>query len=389
MALTGDGDVVHWGTIEDVMPNPNAFGGGGGGIDQPTIHYPQRVQSLTSHHVTYIAAGGNHALVATLDNLVFAWGKNGKGQLGLGTTSTVKSSAPEEVKALSGIPLVQLSAGWCHSTALTHDGRLFSWGNSYHGNVHICGHTPGSLADITKPQVIESLKDVTISSVSCGWDHTIAVSRDGQVYSWGDPSHGKLGRGGSAEIPSRVPVIDDNGHNVVIYTSSCGATHSSLISRDGRLFMFGSGHGLELALDHNRGSSRPSLVTSMIDTPVRMAALGVQTSFVVTGLPDWSNQLNDTNNNSDKHEGKLEAKDGKSSVIHSNASNSSGNVINRQTFIAGGALKQSELKEIDNEDSKVSIRNAALATLAIVGIIAYHFCVLILMCICPSYQWYV
>ena len=35
----------------------------------------------------------------------------------------------------------------------------------------------------------------SIQSVTCGWKHVLAVTLDGELYSWGDGRHGQLGLG--------------------------------------------------------------------------------------------------------------------------------------------------------------------------------------------------
>lgn len=53
----------------------------------------------------------------------------------------------------------------------------------------------GSTEDANAPQVIEALADKKAKLISCGWRHTVAVTEDGQVYSWGRGVHGQLGHG--------------------------------------------------------------------------------------------------------------------------------------------------------------------------------------------------
>jgi len=67
--------------------------------------------------------------------------------------------------------------------ALDEYGRLFSWGNNSDGQL---GH--GNLSRYRNPQVICYFQDkyIDICDVSCGLAHSIALSHDGKVYAWGD-----------------------------------------------------------------------------------------------------------------------------------------------------------------------------------------------------------
>lgn len=53
----------------------------------------------------------------------------------------------------------------------------------------------GTNEDANAPQVIEALASKKAKLISCGWRHTVAVTEDGQVYSWGRGVHGQLGHG--------------------------------------------------------------------------------------------------------------------------------------------------------------------------------------------------
>lgn len=83
-------------------------------------------------NIVAIAAGGTHALALTNDGRIFAWGSNGSGQLGLGTTTATYTS-PVEVTAVTGV--VAIGAGANHSLAVLGDGRLFTWGANSSGQL--------------------------------------------------------------------------------------------------------------------------------------------------------------------------------------------------------------------------------------------------------------
>ena len=49
--------------------------------------------------------------------------------------------------------------------------------------------------DRSRPTLVRSLRSHPLQSVSCGWNHTVALTVLGEVLVWGDASHGKLGIG--------------------------------------------------------------------------------------------------------------------------------------------------------------------------------------------------
>ena len=62
--------------------------------------WPQSVPGLAGEFVDSVAVGWEHTLALTCDGVVWAWGNNGDGQLGLGHSTAVRE--PEKVAALAG-----------------------------------------------------------------------------------------------------------------------------------------------------------------------------------------------------------------------------------------------------------------------------------------------
>eukprot|EP00966_Prymnesium_polylepis_P114063 2636199-Prymnesium_polylepis.1 len=55
------------------------------------------------------------------------------------------------------------------------------------------------------PKVVEALAGVTVRTVAAGGDHSLVLSEDGVVYSFGDGDGGKLGHGN--EEGQRTPKV--------------------------------------------------------------------------------------------------------------------------------------------------------------------------------------
>ena len=90
----------------------------------------------------------------------------------------------------------QIAAGDLHSLALTYNGMVYSWGSSKHGQL---GH--GNRKTQLLPKLITHLdehvsreRSSTVRLIGAGARHSVAVLGNGELYLWGRPDFGRLGR---------------------------------------------------------------------------------------------------------------------------------------------------------------------------------------------------
>lgn len=83
--------------------------------------------------VSMVACGYNHTLAVTPNGVLFAWGQNFHGELGIG--SNVDIDKPTEVKTLWHHKTISINAGQFHSAAVTECGKLFTWGHNKYGRL--------------------------------------------------------------------------------------------------------------------------------------------------------------------------------------------------------------------------------------------------------------
>lgn len=103
---------------------------------------------------------------------------------------------PRIVEALAerGAVITQIDCGDFHSVALGHDGTLYSWGGggqSY--NKGQCGM--GNYEDVEVPKVVKALENKFVTKVAAGGFHTLAYTKDDELYAWGSGTYGELGSG--------------------------------------------------------------------------------------------------------------------------------------------------------------------------------------------------
>ncbi|CAN1130232.1 PH, RCC1 and FYVE domains-containing protein 1 [Linum perenne] len=130
-----------------------------------------------------------------------------------------------------------IACGVKHAALVTRQGEIFTWGEESGGRL---GHGVGK--DAIQPRLVESLAVTSIDFVACGEFHTCAVTMAGELYTWGDGTHnaGILGHGTDVShwIPKR---ISGPLEGLQIASVTCGPWHTALITSTGQLFTFGDG----------------------------------------------------------------------------------------------------------------------------------------------------
>ena len=198
LAVTDEGKVYAWGY--------NGFGQLGLGTTSGYKNSPVLITALSNITVSGIAAGDYHSLAFTTNGEVYAWGYNAWGQLGLGTSGNAyNESSPVLITALSNVS--GIFAGRFHSLAFTTNGEVYAWGYNYFGQLGL--GTSGDASNKNSPVLITALSNITVSGIAAGYYHSLALTTNGEVYAWGRNSYGQLGlgTGGDANNESSPDLI--------------------------------------------------------------------------------------------------------------------------------------------------------------------------------------
>ncbi|XP_057949975.1 PH, RCC1 and FYVE domains-containing protein 1-like [Malania oleifera] len=210
---------------------------------------------------------------------VFIWGEGiGDGMLGggihrVGSSSSSKMDAllPKALESTVVLDVHNIACGVRHAVLVTKQGEIFSWGEESGGRL---GH--GVDADVSHPKLINTLCGMNIELVACGQYHTCAVTFSGDLYTWGDGAlnPGLLGNGSEVShwIPKKV-----TGHMEGIRISyvSCGPWHTAAVASSGQLFTFGDGTFGALGHGDHSSTSIPREVESLRGLRTIKVACGV------------------------------------------------------------------------------------------------------------------
>ena len=202
---------------------------------------PRQVSGLP-HHVVQLASGASHSVALTGEGRVWVWGSNTEGQLGLGEDSEETVFTPTELPLSDTV--AQIACGYYHSALVTTEGRLLTFGEEEGGKLGLgeCGQSGDT--DIPRPVNMPA----PVQAVSCGASHTLALTTAGKLYSFGQSSHGQLGLGNKvleSHLPRQVSCLDQ----LTVQSVSCGENHSLVTTSTGHLYTFGDGRHGKLCLD--------------------------------------------------------------------------------------------------------------------------------------------
>jgi alpha-tubulin suppressor-like RCC1 family protein len=122
------GVVYSWGAGE-ARERTSAWEGGWLGhrtVDEQTI--PKAIAALHGVRAVAVAAGSRHSLILTDDGAVYSCGDGGGGKLGH-NDDALMHWVPTRIKALDGVRVAAVAAGWTHSMCVLRDGRVLTWGS--------------------------------------------------------------------------------------------------------------------------------------------------------------------------------------------------------------------------------------------------------------------
>ena len=200
-----------------------------------------------------IAAGGSHTLCVSADGTIFAWGGNANGELGVGDRE--KRVVPAPVTGLlRNKSVVQVSAGLSHTACLSADGLLFTWGGNCAGQLGV-----GDDENRIVPTLVPALKGTQVVQVAAGTTHTLCVTANGLVLAFGFNGRGQLGVGDTAQRPTPIPVSGELKNKAVLQVAA-GSDHSACVTADGSVFSWGKNSNCQLGIGDTQDRAVPTVV---------------------------------------------------------------------------------------------------------------------------------
>ncbi|XP_043706595.1 PH, RCC1 and FYVE domains-containing protein 1-like isoform X2 [Telopea speciosissima] len=223
---------------------------------------------------------------------VFLWGEGlGDGVLGGGTQRVGSSSAtkmdalfPKALESSVVLGVHNIACGGRHAVLVTKQGEIFSWGEESGGRL---GH--GVEADVSQPRLINTLSGLNIELVACGDYHTCAVTLSGDLYMWGDGTYGSGLLGDESEASHWIPKkLSGQMEGIHVSFVSCGPWHTAAVTSSGQLFTFGDGTFGALGHGDRSSTCMPREVETLKGLRTMRVACGVWHTAAIVEVVDES-----------------------------------------------------------------------------------------------------
>lgn len=272
----------------------------------------QVVWTVFLQRFTKLASGANASHVMAISGpRAYAWGENQNGNLGLGGGDTTDRNVPTQVLTsgvMAGKILIDIACGAQHSHAVSSDGKIFSWGRGFEGqmgngtsgagatnnatpvmatdsgalagkvvtSVKVNSNSSVALANgqiyiwgagaTPSPQLLpttgSTITGKTVTAIAAGSTHIIALTQDNKLYGYGSNGSGQLGNGGAAGSPPLEVVMSGVLAGKTIVAIAAGAAHSLALDDQGQMYSWGTNGNGALG---NGGVGASSNVPVLVD----------------------------------------------------------------------------------------------------------------------------
>ena len=251
LAINSRGELYTWGS------NKNGQLGIGTTTDNELA--PQRVGNDSDWEA--ISGGTNHSLALKSDGTLYAWGKNDRGQLGIGSRSN--ETTPQRVG--NARDWKDISAGGKHSLALKSDSTLYAWGSNFSGELGN-GENAADFNDKSKDKTapIQIGTDGDWQTISAGDSYSHAVKTDNTLHAWGNNGIGQLGLGDTINKNSPTKV----GGDIDWESINGGYAYSLALKSNNTLYAWGINDSRQLGLGDRANRNSPTKVGSDTDWKV-------------------------------------------------------------------------------------------------------------------------
>ncbi|KAF3552168.1 hypothetical protein DY000_02006399 [Brassica cretica] len=214
------------------------------------------------------------------DGLLFGCGGGAMHKSESSSSLTAETFLPKVLKSHVALDAQGISCGTNYAVLVTKQGQMYSWGEESGGRL---GH--GVCSYVPQPKLIDEFDGSSVELADCGEFHTCAVTSSGDLYTWGDGAHnaGLLGLGSEASHWKPVRILGQM-EGINVKTISCGPWHTAFVTSEGKLFTYGDGTFGALGHGDRVSTSVPREAEALSGCRTMKIACGVWHSAAVVSV---------------------------------------------------------------------------------------------------------
>ena len=186
--------------------------------------------------IKLISCGMHFTICVDHEGFIWSFGGNNSGQLGIGNTTSF--NVPQKILHIP--PVVSVSCGLEHTLIITNDSNLWSFGSNSKGQLCL-----GNKEDRSTPQ---KTSFSNISKISAGCEHSLFQNDKDEIFACGNNQQGQCGLGHFNHPQITPSLIPNAPSNVVQFF--CGYDHSLFLDAEGNVFYVGYYEFGQLGLGH-------------------------------------------------------------------------------------------------------------------------------------------
>jgi alpha-tubulin suppressor-like RCC1 family protein len=177
--------------------------------------------------VAEVSSGNTSSTILTKDGEVYSRGWNSQGQLGVQAGQEV--SVVDWTKVPLEDKVTAIDSPYDHTVALTEKGNIYTWGPNDEGQTG----NGSTEASYSPNKVTASLR---YEKIAAGSNFVIALDADNRLWTWGDNTSGQLGDGTTTarSTPGRVPT------DLRFTEVYAGKSSAYALTESGELYAWGS-----------------------------------------------------------------------------------------------------------------------------------------------------
>ncbi|XP_072112516.1 probable E3 ubiquitin-protein ligase HERC4 isoform X1 [Mobula birostris] len=227
---------------------------------------PGKFDDFKKQKIHFADCGTSHILFLSETGNVFH--SEVKSKKSADKQRVISIAKPEPFKSLSEKNIIQVTCGNEHSLALSKDGQVFAWGCNTYGQLGLGKKD----TFFENAQAVQTFSGIPVAQIAAGGEHSLVLTVSGAVFAFGRNNHGQLGLKVMEDtfIPTHVQLL---ACKRTIYVS-CGEEHTAVLTKDGFVYTFGAGAFGQLGHNSIKDELKPRLVSGLFGKKVSQIACG-------------------------------------------------------------------------------------------------------------------